>query len=292
MSRIFASLFLALPMFVLAQPLAAQDHSQMDHAAMGHDMSPAPANDTAANDTAAPARASQGPAHAADTIWGEAAMRSARGQLANGGFRTGSFMAERLEARVGDDEGYLWDVQAFYGGDLDRLVLKSEGEGVFGGGIEGAEVQALWSHAISPFFDLQSGVRFDFEPQSRGHAVIGIQGLAPYMIHLDAAAFLSETGDLSARVEAEYDQLITQRLILQPRIEFELAAQDIPERGIGAGLTSTELGLRLRYEITREFAPYVGVEWEQKLGRTRRIAITNGGDPSGLVFLLGLRSWF
>jgi copper resistance protein B len=213
----------------------------------------------------------------------------------NGGMKTGMFMVERLEARIpaeGGEEGYLWDAQGWYGGDLNRLVIKSEGEGEFGGSVEDAEIQALYSRAIGPFFDLQAGVRLDLEPDTRTHAVIGVQGLAPYMFHVDAAAFLSDRGDLTARIEAEYDQKITQRLILQPRMEMELAAQDIAERGIGAGLTKIEPGLRLRYEIAREFAPYIGIEYEAKLGETADIARAGGEDPDGFKLLVGLRAWF
>ncbi|GAA0277472.1 copper resistance protein B [Alteraurantiacibacter aestuarii] len=266
---------------------STMDHSTMDHSAMGHDMPPA-------SNSAPPARALEGPLHAADAIWGEAAMRPAREQMAieNGTFRTASLLVERFEARLGSGDAYLWDMQGFIGGDLDRLVIKTEGEGEFGGALDDAEVQALWSHAITPFFDLQMGARLDVEPDTRSHAVLGVQGLAPYMIHLDAAAFLSDRGDVTARIEAEYDQKITQRVILQPRVEVELAAQDIAERDIGAGFTSFAAGLRLRYEIVREFAPYVGVEWSRKLGRTADIARLGGDDPSATAVLVGIRTWF
>ncbi|TIX50268.1 copper resistance protein B [Alteraurantiacibacter aquimixticola] len=271
------------------QDHSAMDHGQMDHSAMGHSM-PAPSANAAP-----PPRAFEGPLHAADAIWGEAAMQPAREQLAyeNGGMRTGSLMVERLEARLGDEDAVLWDLQGFWGGDVNRFVFKSEGEGELDlGHVEDAEVQALWSHAIGPFFDLQAGARLDLEPETRSHLVLGLQGLAPYMWHVDAAAFLSDRGDLTARVEAEYDQKITQSLILQPRVEIEASAQDIPERDIGAGLTSLAAGLRLRYEIAREFAPYVGVEWEGRLGQTRDIARANGEDPSATSVLVGLRAWF
>ena len=160
------------------------------------------------------------------------------------------------------------------------------------GAVEDAEIQALYSRAIGPFFDLQAGVRFDPEPDSRTHLVLGVAGLAPYMFHVDGALFLSDRGDLTARVEAEYDQKITQALILQPRIEAEFAAQDIPERDIGAGATKVEPGLRLRYEIAREFAPYIGIEYEAKLGETADIARAGGEDPDGFKVLLGVRAWF
>ncbi|WP_394731231.1 copper resistance protein B [Altererythrobacter sp. GH1-8] len=273
----------------------SMDHSQMDHSS--HAMSADKSVPGAAPESAIPARAFEGPRHAADAIWGEAAMTPSRAQLAreNGAMKTGMVMIERLEARIpveGGETGYVWDAQAWYGGDINRFVLKTEGEGEFGGTPEDAEVQALYSRAIGPFFDLQAGVRFDPEPDTRTHAVIGVQGLAPYMFHVDGALFLSDRGDLTARVEAEYDQKITQALILQPRIEVEAAAQNIPEREIGAGLTKIEPGLRLRYEFVPEFAPYIGIEYEAKLGETADIARAEGKDPDGFKFLIGLRAWF
>ena len=179
------------------------------------------------------------------------------------------------------------------GGRINRLWVKSEAEYAFDeDAFEELQVQALYSRAIGPFFDLQAGVRFDPEPDTRGHLVVGVQGLAPYMFHVDSALFLSDRGDLTARIEGEYDQRITQKLILQPRIEAEFAAQDIPERGIGAGITKVEPGVRLRYEIEREFAPYVGIEYEAKLGETADIARAAGEDAAGFKLLIGLRAWF
>ncbi len=274
---------------------AGMNAGQMDHAAhaaVGDKSAPG-----AAPESSVPPRALDGPRHAADDVWGAAAMAPSRQQMAreNGGMRTGVVMVERLEARIASDsseDGYLWDAQAFYGGDINRLVLKTEGEGEIGGKVEDAEIQALYSRAIAPFFDLQAGVRFDPEPDTRSHFVLGVQGLAPYMFELDAALFLSDRGDLTARIEAEYDQRITQLLILQPRIEVEFAAQDIAERAIGAGITKIEPGVRLRYEIRREFAPYIGIEYEAKIGKTADIARAAGQDPDGLKLLIGLRAWF
>ncbi|ANY19622.1 Copper resistance protein B precursor [Tsuneonella dongtanensis] len=275
---------------------STMDHSKMDHSTMDHskmDHSSHQVGDLPAGPP--PQEAFAGPQHAADAIFGAEAMaRSrARNHATHGDMKTGVIMVERLEARVAKGhDAYLWDVQGWYGGDIDKFVFKSEGEGEFGGAVEDAELQALWGHAIGPFFDLQTGVRLDVEPETRSHFVVGVQGLAPYMWHLDAAAFLSDRGDFTARVEAEYDQKITQRLILQPRAELEISAQDIPERKVGAGLTKLETGLRLRYEIVREFAPYVGVEYEAKLGETADIARAAGEDAAGWKFLVGLRAWF
>lgn len=270
-------------------------HEGADHS--GHAMMQATSVPGAAPESAVPPRALAGPRHAADAIWGEAAMAPSRQALAreHGAMRTGMVLIERLEWRAptgGGPSAYLWDVQGWYGGDINRFVLKSEGEGETSGALEEAEIQALYSRAIGPFFDLQAGVRFDPEPESRSHFVIGVQGLAPYMFHVDAALFLSDRGNLTARLEAEYDQKITQALILQPRIEIEASAQDIPARETGTGLTKIEPGLRLRYEIVPEFAPYVGVEYEAKLGQTADIARANGEDPDGVKLLVGLRAWF
>lgn len=264
------------------------DHSQMDHGAMGHD-------DPATADSASIPNAETGPPRAADAIWGAETMGAARKAFyqEHGAMRLFWFQGDRLEyrARAGED-GYLWDVQGYYGGDINKFWFKSESEGSFGEPVEDAEVQALYSRAIGPFFDLQAGVRQDLTGPERTHAVIGVQGLMPYMFEVDAAAFLSTKGDLTARVEAEYDQRITQRLILQPRAEMNLSAQDIPELGIGSGIDNLELGLRLRYEIVPEFGPYIGVEQEWKLGGSRDYARAAGEDASVTNYVVGVRFWF
>ena len=243
-----------------------------------------------------PPEAFSGPDHAADTLFPPAEMAVTREALRrNQGGATHSFVGlDRLEAQITNGEdGYLWESNAWLGGDLDKLWIKTEGEGEFGGAVEEAEVQALWSHAIGPYFDLQTGIRYDIRPTpDRAHAVIGVQGLAPYFFEVDAAAFVSSTGDVTARIEAEYDQRITQRLILQPRIELGLSAQAIPEYGIGAGLSDLELGIRLRYEITPQFAPYIGTEWQRQFGDTADFTRATGGDADRWVWMLGLRTWF
>ena len=180
----------------------------------------------------------------------------------------------------------------YYGKDIDKFWFKSEGEGSFGEEIEQAEVQALWSHAIGPFFDLQAGIRQDFHGPDRTHLVVGAQGVAPYFLEIDVATFLSNKGDLTARIEGEYDQRLTQKLILQPRAEINLSAQDIPELEIGSGIDSIEAGIRLRYEITPEFGPYVGIEQEWKLGGSRDFAIADGEDASVTNYVVGVRVWF
>jgi copper resistance protein B len=160
------------------------------------------------------------------------------------------------------------------------------------GDVGQAELQLLYSRAITPFFDVQAGVRQDFEPDSRAYGVLGLQGLAPYRFEIDAAAFLSEEGDLTARLEAEYDLLLTQRLALQPRVEVEAALDDVPDRALASGFTGAEAGLRLRYEIRREIAPYVGVSWRKALGDTADIVRAAGEEDETTALVAGVRVWF
>ena len=283
-----------LAVLVLSSPAAAQDPScPPEHAAMGHCTPAAPPTPP----TPPPAQASQGPENAGETVWDATLFRRKRQEQlidAHGGMAVSMFLADRLEYRAGEGrDGFSWDVQGWYGGDYDKLWLKSEAEGSFGEPMERAEVQALYSRSIDPWFNLQLGVRHDFRPNpERTHLVVGVQGLAPYWFEVDGALFLSNKGDLTARLEAEYDQRITNRLILQPAIEFDLAAQDVPELGIGAGLSSIEAGLRLRYEFVPEFAPYIGFEYERSFGDTARFARAAGKDVGGWRMVAGLRLWF
>lgn len=266
-----------------------------EHAAMGHCT---PGGGTAADIPVAspPAEARSGPEHAADTVWNPVDMAASRQVLRDehGGMKVGKILIDRLEwANRSGKDGYAFDGQAWWGGDIDKVWLKAEGEGTFGEGAEGVEAQALWSHAIDPWFDLQLGLRQDFAPgPNRTYLTAGIQGLAPYWFEVDVSTFLSNKGEFSARAEAEYDLRITQRIILQPRIEFDLAAQDVPELGIGSGLSTGELGARLRYEVERQFAPYVGVQYERAFGDTADFRRFAGEKAGGWSFLFGLRSWF
>ena len=243
-----------------------------------------------------PPEAFMGPEHAADAYYGETAMAQARREMTamHGAVPTHKVLIDRMEARFREgEEGYLVDAQAWVGGDLDKLWLKAEGEGAFEGGSEELEVQALWSHAIGPWFDLQGGVRYNItDGADRGHLALGVQGLAPYWIEVEAAAFLSDKGDLTARIEAEHGARITQSLILQPRAEISLSAQDVRDDLLGAGLSSASVGLRLRYAIAPQFAPYVGVEYDTSLGETRDRRRAANRDLGGVSILAGIRAWF
>jgi copper resistance protein B len=179
-------------------------------------------------------------------------------------------------------DGYRWEGEAWFG-DLDRFIMKSDH----------AEVQALYAKALDLWWNLQLGVRQDIRPRpARTWATLGVEGRAPYQFEVQAAAFLSDKGQLAGRLEAAYDQRITQRLILQPRVEFDLSAQDMPDQRIGSGLSSAELGLRLRYEIRREFAPYVGLSWTWATGRTADYARVDGTDVTDRSVVAGIRFWF
>lgn len=271
------------------------EHAAMGHCTMAQPMSPTEGSGTdlpAGNAPPPPAP----PVNAANRYFDAATMTAVRDRMyvehGGGTFTTVRF--DKAEARFGEGEqGYAWEAEARIGGDIDKLAIKTEGEGLFGQRLDGGEVQALWSHAIGPYFDMQAGMRQDFGPgNSPTHAVIGIEGLAPYWFDVEGALYLSTAGDLTTRIEASYDQRITQRLILQPTAEISASFQDIPRQGLGSGLNAVELGLRLRYEIMREFAPYVGLSWERKLGQTARIARTRGEGASHPAIVAGLRFWF
>lgn len=275
-----------------------QDHNAHQHTGHSeHNMAQVGSIIGVAPESAVPERAFEGPIHAADMIWGAQNMRTARAKLANenGGLRTGSILVERLETQASltqDENSFIWDAQGWYGGDTSRLVVKVEGESELSGSVDHAEIQTLYSHAVGPFFDLQTGVRVDLEPNNRTHFVIGLQGLAPYMFHVDGAFFLADSGDLTGKIKGEYDQKITQQLILQPRIELAFSAQDILERNIGVGITKIDAGARLRYEFVPEFAPYLGVEYGTKVGETADLHRTAGKKTGNLKFLFGIRTWF
>jgi copper resistance protein B len=193
----------------------------------------------------------------------------------------GLLLLDRLEyrARSGDD-AWAWGAQAWWGSYTNKLWLKSEGEGEVRGRAERADIEALYARRISTYWHLQAGVRHEARPQpSRNTAVLAIQGLAPYWFEVDASAFVGD--GLAGRLEAQYDQLLTQRWILQPRAELNFSGSADDERGVRSGLNEVELGLRLRYEIRREFAPYIGINW------TRRI-----GEASDTALVLGLRAWY
>lgn len=208
------------------------------------------------------------------------------------------FMTDRLEYYgINGPDPIVWDAQGWIGKDINKFWFKSEGEALTAEKEGEMEFQGLYSRAISPYFDLQAGIRYDITynregSDSRAFGVIGFQGLAPYFFEVDGGLFVSQDGDISGVVEGEYDLLFTQRLIGQPRFATKFAVQEVPAFGVGSGFNRLELGFRLRYVIQREFAPYIGVSWNRKLGETADLSRLEGGEASTFGLLGGLRMWF
>lgn len=206
-----------------------------------------------------------------------------------------TFSGDRLEYQTKEgDEILLWDIQAWVGRDYNKIYFKSEGTYLLDGDkAEEISTELLYSRNITSFWDVQAGIRHDFRPEpTRTFAAVGLQGLVPLWFEVDATAYVSEDGDISASMEAEYDLLLSQRLVLQPRFETTIAVQEVEEYGVGQGINDIELGLRLRYEISRKFAPYIGVSWSKKIGETADLAEAEGEDIDSVSFVVGLKTWF
>ncbi len=205
----------------------------------------------------------------------------------------GSLLVDRLESVHSDgNSAAAFDLQGWFGRDYDRAVVKAEGE-VDDGRLQEARAELLWGHAITAYWDTQVGLRHDagVDPD-RNWLAFGIQGLAPYWFELGATAYVGEEGRSALRLEAEYELLFTQRLILQPRFEANFYGKRDAARELGSGLAEAVFGLRLRYEIRREFAPYVGVEWHRLNGETADFARANNEPTDETRGVIGLRAWF
>ena len=205
----------------------------------------------------------------------------------------------KAEFRTGDQpDAFVLDAEGWIGGDYQRFWWKTDGEQETEGAKAGEiELQGLYSRLISPFWDFQAGVRVDRHyrgPARRttGYFVIGLEGLAPYWFEVEPTLFVSDKGKVSARFTATYDQLITQRWVIQPRIDLNAAFQDDPQRNVAAGFNDVEFGLRLRYDLNRQFSPYVGVTWRRVLSGTAGLARRSGEDISTTSAVFGLRIWF
>jgi copper resistance protein B len=202
-------------------------------------------------------------------------------------------LADELEWQGGDGESaFVWKTRAWVGNDRDRLWFRSDGEAE-SGRLGAGSVEALYGRAIAPWWDLVAGVRQDIRPgDPQTWAAVGLQGLAPYWFEVEVTAYVGASGRTRFQLETEYELRLSQRAILQPLVELDLYGKDDPERGIGAGASEIETGVRLRYEIRREFAPYVGVVWHQKLAGTADLARAAGEEVSGARVAAGLRLWF
>lgn len=205
----------------------------------------------------------------------------------------GKFMVDRLEYQHTDGPGPLAvEIGAWLGRDLNKLWFKSDYERVHGD-TEENEIQLLYSRAVTPFWDLQLGWRGDFRPEPKRHwLAFGAMGEAPYEIEMDAAVFAGESGRMGARLSAEYEYLFTQKWILSPEMEINFHSKDDAAVGVGSGLSDLELGLRLRYQISRQFAPYIGLNWQRKFGQTADYARDEDEATDDAQFVTGFRAWF
>jgi copper resistance protein B len=204
-------------------------------------------------------------------------------------------LVDELEYRAKNGSDLVvWEGEARIGNDDHQVALKSRGEYTLDtDAFTSAEFQLLYMRPVDPFTDIAVGLRHDIKPEpTRSYAVLGFNGLAPQWLEFDASAFLSNKGDASARLEVEYDFLLTQRLVLQPGAKLNVALSDDRPTGIGAGVSDAELGLRLRYELTREFAPYIGINWERKFGKTAQFARDEGEKANEVSGVVGVRLMF
>ncbi|PZQ51982.1 MAG: copper resistance protein B [Novosphingobium pentaromativorans] len=285
-------------LMLVASPLAGQDHAGMDHGQMDHSGHVMPESPMSPGSGDEPGDAPPPPVPTdfpGMRFFPAERMTAARAAMVKEmDFNTFALQVDRLEYRAGKGgDGFGWEGQAWYGGDIDRIVVASEGEGTFGERAERIELSAYWRHALDPWFNLQLGVRQDFRPDpQRSYALVGIEGLAPYWFEIGGQLLVSDKGDLHARGKAGYQQRITQSLVLEPEAEVDFAFQDVPELAVGAGFERIELGARLRYERNRSLAPYLGVNWERKLGETARLARASGEGASGVSAVFGIRAMF
>ena len=256
-----------------------------------HDQHGAPAASSSSSMPAAPALP-PGPADPAAYLAKLEAMPMTGMDMADDR-RFGKVLINQLEWTHADGvSGQAWDAQAWYGGDFNRLLLRSEGARSAGHLQEG-DIEALWSHAVTAFWDSTLGVRHDFGAgPARDWAAFGVQGLAPYWFDIEATGYIGAGGRTAARFKAEYELLFTQRLILQPEFEANLYGRSDPARGLGSGLSDASLGLRLRYEIRREFAPYIGVVWQRVFGGTADFRRAENKSVFERQIVAGVRIWF
>lgn len=206
----------------------------------------------------------------------------------------GMLLVDRLERSRSTSGDYAtnWEAEGWYGNPIDRLWLKTEGERG-SEGTQDARVDALWSHAWTRFWDGQLGVRQDFgQGPNRTWLAMGVEGLAPYWFETQATFYVGEQGRTALRVETSYDMRFTQKLILTPKLELNLYGKDDPQRGIASGLSEAEAGLRLRYEISRRFAPYIGVDWTRRFGDIQSEAGVPPVHANETTWVAGVRLWF
>ena len=263
----------------------AADHAAMDHASMDHAATSLPIPGTA--------DVPLEPIPPVTDLDRAAAFPEVSAHAAHATRNFGLVQLEKLETwDSGDGSGLLWEGQGWYGGDLNKLWLRTEGERV-DNSTEAADVEVLYGRSVARWWEVVAGVRHDFEPgSSQSWAAIGVTGLAPQKFAIKATAYLGDAGRTALRFEAEYELLLTNRLIAQPLLELNLLGKADPDRGLGSGVTAAEIGIRLRYEVTRQFAPYVGVVYERAYGETADFRRSDGEDVDDTRVVAGVRAWF
>lgn len=205
-------------------------------------------------------------------------------------------LANVLEVAPAGEGDARWDFEGWHGGDYNRVWFKSEGGQSVTQAERNIDVQLLYGRFIKRYYDLQLGggvqtATFQGRNVTRGQAVLGVEGVVPYKFDLETLLFISHKGDISGRVTYLREYLLTQRLILQPRAEANIAAQRVEEFSVGSGLNNIELGIRLRYEIRRELGPYVGVSLGKSFFDTADLLRSQGRDPTRLRLVFGVRAW-
>lgn len=277
-----------------ADSMPGMDHNSMENAPASPEMksmdraTSGGENDTSMQGGAAPADARDPHAYSDDYDFGPIAPPVMADQAYMGGI-----LVNRLErVRTSDNAFTMYDLMAKFGKDYDKLVLKAEGE-ASGGKLRDARTELLWGHAVASFWDMQLGIRHDGGVgANRGWLAFGVQGLAPYWFDIEATAYAGDNGRSALRLGAEYELLFTQKFILQPRAEINLYGKSDPARDIGSGLSDVQAGLRLRYEFTRQFAPYIGLEWANKYAGTADLVRLSGEPTHQSRMVAGLRFWF
>lgn len=261
------------------------DHSKMDHSAMDHSSVPYDLPPDA------PPREPIPPVTDGDRA---AAFPELASHLMHGESINSYVLIDRLETSDANEAGdpFAWEVLGWVGTDLNRFWFRSEGE-LFDSNLESGDIELLYGRAVARWWDAVVGIRHDFgEGPSRTFAAFGLMGLAPYMFEVEATAYIGEGGQTGLGVEAEYEMLFTNRLIAQWLVEAEAWGRDDPRRGIGSGLSTVEAGVRLRYEIDRQFAPYIGIVRERAFGGTADLRRAGGVDIDDTRVVAGVRIWF
>jgi copper resistance protein B len=201
-------------------------------------------------------------------------------------------LADRFEWQAGQQDAFAWDAVGWVGRDNGRVWLRTEGERT-SDGTEQAYAEALWGKPVARWWDLLAGVRTDLRPEpDHTWLAVGVTGLAPYFFEVEATVYVAGDGDVAAQFEVEYELLLTNRLIVQPHVELNVYGQDDAQRGLGSGVSNVEAGLRLRYEIRREFAPYIGVAWGKRFGDTEDFAVADDEVVEDTRWVVGVRVWY